>query len=446
MSAPTFEFTTASPAQAPLAPSPTESIAPMHVAPQDQAQLPQGTGPIEQGHSAMNLGAKGFLMKKMAASGCVALLRLLLLLVALVPPRPSPSSPRSLTAPRAVTDSSPARLPTPSHSAPLPSPSRRLAIVLGPPPPRRHSTNRLSPRPSTAFCPPRPRPPPSPTTTSFTPRLRPRPSNLAVSSRPPRPSSPPTARSHPRQPVVVPVADRPHGLALHQEARPEQAATLCQVRRRLPLRLERRIREAALEGPPVDLREGAALTHTSSPRSQGQAALALVVVPGGRPGTAKEVEPRPVVDDRRQRELGAVLSAPCLASAPSPVTTSSACTTRAGEGASGRDGSAAHPPRLCLARPPSPPSLLPTVVTISVFAFPPLVIRTPPYLRSPPPPLLPLRLAPLVLSLLLRLGSSSSHPPSLLLFYPLDASTSSYCSVPTEPFLSWCARELSIRG
>ncbi|GAA5840075.1 hypothetical protein JCM9279_002266 [Rhodotorula babjevae] len=71
MSAPTFEFTTASPAQAPapLAPSPTESIAPMHVAPQDQAQLPQGTGPIEQGHSAMNLGAKGFLMKKMAASG-----------------------------------------------------------------------------------------------------------------------------------------------------------------------------------------------------------------------------------------------------------------------------------------------------------------------------------------------------------------------------------------
>ncbi|GAA5910456.1 hypothetical protein JCM8208_004481 [Rhodotorula glutinis] len=70
MSAPTFEFTTASPAPV-AAPSPTESIAPMpmHVAPQDQAQLPQGTGPIEQGHSAMNLGAKGFLMKKMAASG-----------------------------------------------------------------------------------------------------------------------------------------------------------------------------------------------------------------------------------------------------------------------------------------------------------------------------------------------------------------------------------------
>ncbi|GAA5931762.1 hypothetical protein JCM3775_000036 [Rhodotorula graminis] len=69
MSAPTFEFTTASPAAHHQAPSPTESIAPMHVAPQDQAQLPQGTGPIEQGHSAMNLGAKGFLMKKMAASG-----------------------------------------------------------------------------------------------------------------------------------------------------------------------------------------------------------------------------------------------------------------------------------------------------------------------------------------------------------------------------------------
>ncbi|TNY19708.1 hypothetical protein DMC30DRAFT_399685 [Rhodotorula diobovata] len=67
MAAPTFEFTTASPAQA--APSPVESIAPMHVAPQDQAQLPQGTGPIEQGHSTMQLGAKGFLMKKMAASG-----------------------------------------------------------------------------------------------------------------------------------------------------------------------------------------------------------------------------------------------------------------------------------------------------------------------------------------------------------------------------------------
>ncbi|BGP40266.1 hypothetical protein JCM10450v2_004246 [Rhodotorula kratochvilovae] len=66
MAAPTFEFTTASPAQAAPAAAPIE---PMHVAPQDQAQLPQGTGPIEQGHSAMNLGAKGFLMKKMAASG-----------------------------------------------------------------------------------------------------------------------------------------------------------------------------------------------------------------------------------------------------------------------------------------------------------------------------------------------------------------------------------------
>ncbi|GAA5983133.1 hypothetical protein JCM10908_000169 [Rhodotorula pacifica] len=64
--APTFEFTTASPAPST---SSAESIQPMHVAPQDQAQLPHGNGVPEQGHAAMTLGAKGFLAKKMAASG-----------------------------------------------------------------------------------------------------------------------------------------------------------------------------------------------------------------------------------------------------------------------------------------------------------------------------------------------------------------------------------------
>ncbi|KWU47099.1 hypothetical protein RHOSPDRAFT_31234 [Rhodotorula sp. JG-1b] len=68
--APTFEFTTASPAPST---SSAESIQPMHVAPQDQAQLPHGSGAPEHGHAAMTLGAKGFLAKKMAASGLVNL-------------------------------------------------------------------------------------------------------------------------------------------------------------------------------------------------------------------------------------------------------------------------------------------------------------------------------------------------------------------------------------
>ncbi|KAG0662531.1 hypothetical protein C6P46_003273 [Rhodotorula mucilaginosa] len=66
--APTFEITTASPAPST---SSAESIQPMHVAPQDQAQLPHGSGAPEHGHAAMTLGAKGFLAKKMAASGQV---------------------------------------------------------------------------------------------------------------------------------------------------------------------------------------------------------------------------------------------------------------------------------------------------------------------------------------------------------------------------------------
>lgn len=66
--APTFEITTASPAPST---SSAESIQPMHVAPQDQAQLPHGSGLPEHGHAAMTLGAKGFLAKKMAASGQV---------------------------------------------------------------------------------------------------------------------------------------------------------------------------------------------------------------------------------------------------------------------------------------------------------------------------------------------------------------------------------------
>lgn len=68
--APTFEFTNASPAPSTAS---AESIQPMHVAQEAQAQLPHGSGQTEQGHAAMTLGAKGFLAKKMAASGCVAL-------------------------------------------------------------------------------------------------------------------------------------------------------------------------------------------------------------------------------------------------------------------------------------------------------------------------------------------------------------------------------------
>ena len=71
--APTFEITTASPA---ASTSSAESIQPMHVAPQDQAQLPHGSGAPEHGHAAMTLGAKGFLAKKMAASGQVVELTL----------------------------------------------------------------------------------------------------------------------------------------------------------------------------------------------------------------------------------------------------------------------------------------------------------------------------------------------------------------------------------
>lgn len=66
MSAPTISFTTSSPAPST---SSAESIQPMHVAPQAQAQLPHGNGVPEAGHAAMTLGAKGFLAKKMAASG-----------------------------------------------------------------------------------------------------------------------------------------------------------------------------------------------------------------------------------------------------------------------------------------------------------------------------------------------------------------------------------------
>jgi len=62
MSAPIFQVTTASPASA-------SSVQPMHSSSQTAADQPQGTGQVEQGHAPLNLGAKGFLMKKMAASG-----------------------------------------------------------------------------------------------------------------------------------------------------------------------------------------------------------------------------------------------------------------------------------------------------------------------------------------------------------------------------------------
>jgi len=62
MSAPSFQVTTASPASG-------SSIQPMHSDSQSAAEQPQGTGQLEQGHAPLNLGAKGFLMKKMAASG-----------------------------------------------------------------------------------------------------------------------------------------------------------------------------------------------------------------------------------------------------------------------------------------------------------------------------------------------------------------------------------------
>ncbi|GAA5962227.1 hypothetical protein JCM21900_000130 [Sporobolomyces salmonicolor] len=67
MATPTFQVTTASPAHSTIAD--VEHIQPMHVAPADQAQLPHGTGVEQQGHAPMNLGAKNFLMKKMAANG-----------------------------------------------------------------------------------------------------------------------------------------------------------------------------------------------------------------------------------------------------------------------------------------------------------------------------------------------------------------------------------------
>ncbi|GAA5864467.1 hypothetical protein JCM8547_005553 [Rhodosporidiobolus lusitaniae] len=65
MSAPTLQFTTASPAHSA---SSGQSIEPIHHS-DSAAEQPQGTGAPEPGHSAMNLGAKNFLMKKMAAAG-----------------------------------------------------------------------------------------------------------------------------------------------------------------------------------------------------------------------------------------------------------------------------------------------------------------------------------------------------------------------------------------
>ncbi|GAA5909684.1 hypothetical protein JCM6882_008463 [Rhodosporidiobolus microsporus] len=69
MSAPSIQFTTASPAHSAHSSNSTESIQPMHVGAEEQAQLPHGNGAPEPGHAPMGLGAKGFLMKKMAASG-----------------------------------------------------------------------------------------------------------------------------------------------------------------------------------------------------------------------------------------------------------------------------------------------------------------------------------------------------------------------------------------
>lgn len=73
MSAPTFSIQTASPAHSA---SSSDSIQPIHHDQDHAAAQPQGAGQTEQGHSAMNLGAKGFLMKKMAAAGSVPLLLL----------------------------------------------------------------------------------------------------------------------------------------------------------------------------------------------------------------------------------------------------------------------------------------------------------------------------------------------------------------------------------
>lgn len=52
-------------------PSPTHSIEAMHVQPSEQAQQPLQSTNVEPGHGKMTLGAKGFLMKKMAAGGSV---------------------------------------------------------------------------------------------------------------------------------------------------------------------------------------------------------------------------------------------------------------------------------------------------------------------------------------------------------------------------------------
>ncbi|BGP16271.1 hypothetical protein JCM10213_007715 [Rhodosporidiobolus nylandii] len=69
MSAPTFQLTTASPAHSATSASSGESIQPLHHSEGEQAQQPHGTGAGEGQTSMGALGAKGFLMKKMAASG-----------------------------------------------------------------------------------------------------------------------------------------------------------------------------------------------------------------------------------------------------------------------------------------------------------------------------------------------------------------------------------------
>ncbi|KAM0791131.1 hypothetical protein ACM66B_005617 [Microbotryomycetes sp. NB124-2] len=62
--APSIQVSSASPATS------LQSIEAMHPGTDaSHAQMPHGTGPQEPGHAKMTLDAKGFLMKKMAATG-----------------------------------------------------------------------------------------------------------------------------------------------------------------------------------------------------------------------------------------------------------------------------------------------------------------------------------------------------------------------------------------
>lgn len=121
----------------------------------------------------------------------------------------------------------------------------------------------------------------------------------------------------------LPLPHGRHGLALHQEARAEQAAALYQVRS--PASLSPCFSDVRSQGALPSRRASRSImrasgTDKSSTRAQGQASLALVVLPSPaaaattvrqRRGAEEALGTRTVVDPR-VGERDALLGCPCL--------------------------------------------------------------------------------------------------------------------------------------